>query len=662
MHRFVFVSMCLSGALGFGPVFGQYSVYPDLGQIKAENFHVSSPVVDSNVSVVVLEDIGNSQLEGYESGWRVEHTRYRRLLIRNKKGFNAAKISISFSQEANGGGKLSTLQANTYNLENGKVVQTKVAPEDIFVDAGSDGDMVERFTFPDLREGAIIEYTYSYYSNSIYHLHSWNFQGEYPHLKSAYSVTFPAAFNYVCTKQGPYEIKKSIDSAKKMFAVGSFSVKAMTYTIHWEMDDVPAMVSESYLFDIGSYVAGIRFQLYEYTQLDTRRRIKVDNTWTVVNDRLYKNKAFGGIMTTSNHWERRELRAIVSDSAGELEKARALFAYVRDHFVSDGTNILDGDRTLKEIFRSHQGTVAEINLMLTAMLREEGLSADAVILSTRDNGLINPNYPETRNFNYVVVRLRLGGREYFLDAAVPKMGFGRLPVNCYNGYARVVSAVTDSVVLRPDSLIESSFGMVFLSDNDEHDGLTGSYTKTKGYYASLRVREELEKEGKQTFFEDVRKSFPFAVTITDDHIDSLQAYDEPVTIRYTVNMPMGREDRIYFNPMLGEFMKDNPFSASGRNYPVELPYRANDLFVLQMEIPAGYEVEELPKPVKLVLNGGDGSYEYGIAVTGRSLQLRSRLVINKTFFQTEDYSTLRDFFGAVVKTQGGMIVFRRAQK
>lgn len=121
----------------------------------------------------------------------------------------------------------------------------------------------------------------------------------------------------------------------------------------------------------------------------------------------------------------------------------------------------------------------------------------------------------------------------------------------------------------------------------------------------------------------------------------------------------GVEDHLYFDPMLCEAMKDNPFTAAERKYPVELPYVVNDLFVLQMDIPAGYEVEEVPKPVKLTLNGGDGSYEYGIAIAGRSLQLRSRLVVRRTFFQAEDYGALREFFGAVVKKEGEMIVFKK---
>jgi len=44
-------------------------------------------------------------LEGYERGWRVKYTRYRRVLLQNKNGFDDAKVSISFSPYRNDTGK-----------------------------------------------------------------------------------------------------------------------------------------------------------------------------------------------------------------------------------------------------------------------------------------------------------------------------------------------------------------------------------------------------------------------------------------------------------------------------------------------------------------------------------------------------------------------------
>ena len=52
--------------------------------------------------------------------------------------------------------------------------------------------------------------------------------------------------------------------------------------------------------------------------------------------------------------------------------------------------------------KTRQGNVAEINLLLTAMLRKAGIEADPMILSTRDNGIANTSYPLISEYNYVI--------------------------------------------------------------------------------------------------------------------------------------------------------------------------------------------------------------------------------------------------------------------
>jgi len=654
MRLYISLSLCLGLVIGNLPVSGQDSIYHDYGAITSDDFYPRSRLIDTNVNVVVLEDAGHTELEGYVLGWRVKFTRYRRLLIRNKKGFEAAKVMLSYDTDENGSGKLASLRASTWNLEHGNPIQTKVDTADMFAEDGK-----ERFTFPNVREGSVIEYTYIVFSRSIYSLHPWDFQGEYPHLKSEYTVTFPAAFNYVFSKQGSFVITRTVESSQQLVMIGLTSYHSTVYTFHWVLTDVPAFTEEPYLFCVDCHVSGVRFQLFEYTNLRTMRRIRVDDQWKVLNDQLFKNKAFGGIMTTSKHWERRELRSIVADTADDIVKARAVFAYVRDNFAKKNGEIFSGDRTLREIFKSRAGNEAELNLMLTAMLREEGFSADAVILSTRENGLVNPFYPLTENFNYVAVRLRLNGMQYFLDASQPKLGFGRLPLKCYNGYARVVSEHPDSVMLSTDSVVETNFRSIFLTDNDAGDGVTGDYTGTPGYYHSEDIRDDVEKKGESSYFEGVRKAFPFEVQLTDAHIDSLREWDEPVTVRYSINFSTRGEDRLYINPMMAEGLKSNPFSAANRYFPVEMPFVRNDIYVMQMAVPKGYTVEELPKSEKLLLNGSEGAYEYLIASDGQNIQLRSQLVLKRTQFAPDDYATLRDFFGAVVKKQSEMIVFKR---
>jgi hypothetical protein len=83
---------------------------------------------------------------------------------------------------------------------------------------------------------------------------------------------------------------------------------------------------------------------------------------------------------------------------------------------------------------------------------------------------------------------------------------------------------------------------------------------------------------------------------------------------------------------------------------------------LQMDIPKGYEVEEMPKPIRIRLNENDGSYQYDFLVDSLSIQLRSKLVLNRARFLPEEYQSLRDFFALIVKKQSELIVFRKKRQ
>jgi hypothetical protein len=238
------------------------------------------------------------------------------------------------------------------------------------------------------------------------------------------------------------------------------------------------------------------------------------------------------------------------------------------------------------------------------------------------------------------------------------MGFGHLPLDCYNGYARVVSEKPDSVFLEADSLSEFKFVSLVLTNNDRGDSMTGMYTAQRGYYASLDIRDDIAEEGEKTFFEGERKSYTFPARLEDRRIDSLQQYDLPVTVHYSIGFPIGDDERIYFNPMLAEGLKENMFSATERHFPIEMKYKVDELFVLRMEIPKGYVIEEMPKGARVLL-GEDGSYEYLFQTDDEAVQFRSRLILKRTFFMPDAYQPLRDFFAAVMKKQGEMIVFKK---
>src|SRR5262249_26117839 len=150
----------------------------------------------------------------------------------------------------------------------------------------------------------------------------------------------------------------------------------------------------------------------------------------------------------------------------------------------------------------------------------------------------------------------------------------------------------------------------------------------------------------------IKTSFTPDCAVSNLELDSLNRPDDPLQVGYDVDIhPDSASDLFYFNPMLSEGYKENPFKSAERKYPVEMPFVMDETFALTMDIPEGYVVDELPKQTKVLFNDNEGFFEYLISNSGDMIQFRSRIKFTKANFKPEDYATLRDFFGYIVKKQ-----------
>jgi len=214
------------------------------------------------------------------------------------------------------------------------------------------------------------------------------------------------------------------------------------------------------------------------------------------------------------------------------------------------------------------------------------------------------------------------------------------------------------IPMNTDDLTEQKMTNVFIV-NEENGETNGAITSNLGYYQSVHLREKLAGKKVDDFLKEFAKGYSSDITVQNLVLDSLQDCNEPLTMSYDIKLNFNDEDIIYFNPLLSEAIKQNPFTSAERLYPVEMPYKPNEVFTLNMEIPKGYKVDEIPKSTRVKLNENEGMFEYIIANDGTRIQLRSKIVLEKANFMPEDYETLRNFYGFIVKKHAEQIVFKK---
>jgi hypothetical protein len=336
---------------------------------------------------------------------------------------------------------------------------------------------------------------------------------------------------------------------------------------------------------------------------------------------------------------------------------------VRDHFSCNKRPGYMMTNTLKTVYNARSGSAAELNLLLTAMLNHEKMYAFPVLLSTRSNGFMNPMVTQPAILNYVICKLNCGSTSYFLDASDPELKYGQLPLECYNDYDVVVGDTAQRFLeakLTADSLIEQEKVVVFLS-NGEKGGLDGSVQRFPGIAEAMEIRKKTKgQDGEKKFWDQLRSTLTAEATVGDLEIDSLRLPDEPLTISYSCHLAMDSLSNIfYFTPMLAYRIAVNPFKDALRIYPVEMPYSKDANYILTMDIPSGYVVDELPKSEKVLLNNNGGYFEYVLSQDGDQLHFHTRLRLAKANFQPDEYENLRSFFSAIVEKESEQIVFKK---
>jgi hypothetical protein len=645
------------------------------GKVSVEDFETKNLGVDTAEGAVIIADIGSSAFEGNTDGWfSLVYKVQRRVLILNNKGFDLASVEIPLymSSKNQKEEKLDKLKAYTYNLENGKVIETKLSDDAVFKEKKSKNWVVRKFTMPAVKAGSIIEYSYTIDSDFLFNLQPWTFQGSYPRIWSEYKVEMPSFFEYVSFAQGyrQFDIKDTKTSSQ-MFRIrvpgNSGWEKDETVNItddvnqyRWVMKNVPPLKEEKYTSSLDDYVSRIAFQLSAYNFKGQARKPVMGNWFTAAED-LMNDEAFAAGLKMPNNWLDADMRDMMAGAASPLEKAMRIYKYVQENIKNTGRGGIYLTKSPKEVFKSKTGFSQEINMLLVTMLKHEDIETSPVILSTINNGHTNEMYPLMDKFNYVICQATIDGYNYYLDASQPYLGFGKLPGYVYNGHARAINKNIPPLYFSPDTLSESKISSVMLfRDKSKPGSWVGNYSCTYGGIESSAIRRYVMEKGKSGLNKSVESDYTGDYSVKEISFEGMDEKSDPVKLTCSVSYsPSDNPDIIYFNPMVASGFKENPFKSAERMYPVEMPYLTDEVFILKVEIPEGYVVDEMPKSEKVLLNESDGMFEYIFSKTDNEINFRSRLKLDKATFLPEDYEYLRGFYDYIVKKHAEQIVFKK---
>lgn len=591
------------------------------------------------------------------SGFELVTEIHERIKIYTKEGFEMATKSIGYYKpEVGDNERVGSIKGYTFNLVDNKIERQKLSSKSIFNETLNKFRGVKKITMPKIKEGCIIELKYRIGSPYIQSVSDFHFQYKIPVKKLEYQLEIPEYFIFNKKSIGYYYVKPITES--RTGSVGD--IKYRIDVLKFDEKNIPALKDdEPFVSSIRNYRAGMKFELTQTDFIAVGGNLKTySNSWDNVSKEIYRASSFGGELDKSSYYKD-DLGKILAANTKEVDKLLAIFQFVKKQVKWNGYYGIYSDKGVRKAYKDRVGNVADINLMLTSMLRSAGFNSDPVLVSTRTNGV--PVFPTIDGFNYVISVVKLSSGGYvLLDATEPYSTPNILPRRALNWSGRRVTKEGNSSWVkltssRPAS--EESTLMVTVTDDMMVEGFSRTKYDNLSALTYRKNHNHLTEESIITSIEEKSK-----IEVEEFKVINEDLIGKPI-IR---NLKFNSEDliesisgKLYVEPMLFLTQHTNPFKLEERKFPVDFttPWKIKN--IVTIIIPAGYKVENLPENLAIGLPENLGVFKYQVQEDKGKINTLCILQFNNAIIAPTYYKALKEFYSQLVKKQSEKIVLSK---
>ena len=647
------------------------------GKIDETEFENKLCPIDSSAHAFFLFDYGTTEFRYNTTtdskGFQLYFNRHLRIKIVDNEGFSWGDVRIPLYQNNNSKEELLSIKAYTYNLVDGKIEKSKLERSDVLTEETSENWETSKFAMPNIKEGSIIEVEYTIVSDFLFNLQEWQFQRSIPVLHSEYFVSIPEYFNYNQTQFGYFPVSTETGSKRNKIIfnnrtrtgvyvtkteVSTSEIDFEEKTYHYLAQNVTPFPKEQFLRTGDNYVSKVDFEL-QYTKFPGEPLNYYTSSWEEVDKTLLESDFFGRALNRSNH-----LKDDVAHLTGLGLQDEALLSsalqQIQKKIQWNGNRNKYLKSSLNSAYKDGEGNCADVNLNLVALLRELGFNSSPVVLSTQDNGIIHPSHPSISRFNYVIAMAELNGNTYLLDATDPKSMLNLIPIRCLNDKGRIIGDHSEKWInlmnYKPYALRAT-----YLVKIDSAFNMSGTVSKQLSEYGAFDYKSKLAEANDIDSYLSELEETDTGFDIENLQVKGLEDNSESLSFQYTMtqkNGMSGAGTMIYFSPTLDPFFKDNPFKLEKREFPVEFDYP----YIFQNNysylIPENMEITEIPEPLAVTLPENNGTFQFHIQATGRTLNVSSKMLLNKSIFLPNEYESLKSFFQYVIDKQNELVILK----
>ncbi len=597
---------------------------PSFGKIDKADLEMKDCDFDPGAEAVVLIDVGEIQFAYNEgTGWQSESVYRTRIKVLKASAVDRAQIKIGY-YTLNRRQQVSNISAIAYNIDaGGNVVETKMEKAAVYDKPVNKENAEVSFAIPGVKLGTVFEYKYTLIRKSFGYIPAWSFQQRIPVKYSAYNVIIPEYFQFTLQtiKRQPME------------------QKADKYKGNWYiMRNVPGLKNEPYSFGTDDYIQRVEFQL---SKIDAPNHYEeVRTTWPKIIKELLEDEDFG-LAIKKNINGTGSLNNDVEAAKSTKEKIRLIYKYVQENMQWNEEYGLFTDKGIKDAWDKKNGNIADINFILIRLLRDAGIEAKPLLVSTKDNGTINAIYPFVNQFNAVMAYVKDGEENYVLNAADKYNAFTSFPYDVL--YTNGVVVDKDNGGLVGLNSKNKYTNTIFFTCSAAPDGKIGGEAVINCSDYARNMRMSTYKKGKlKTMLEDNE-----GINIKVDSFKVKNEKDETLPFEQKINFSGSMQEGggYFFLPCtVFTGMGKNLFIDESRVMDIDFNYPKSYTVSGSYILPDEFEVTGLPKNTKMIMPDTSIVLTRMVQNDNNIISFRFTIDFNAAGYSAESYPYVKEFF------------------
>nr|WP_281231732.1 DUF3857 domain-containing protein [Flavobacterium gelatinilyticum] len=629
----------------------------ELGKVTIAELEEKVHPKDSSAPAAILFKTGKTIFTySAERGFEANNVYEFKIKIYKTEGLKWAdqKVSYYVGYDFLSDDVVKFSNAITYNLENGQIVKTKLNSEGNFKNKINKYWNQAAITLPNVKAGSVIEFKYVLKSENLTRLPDFEFQYDVPVNYFRYETEIPEFFIYKTLLVGNLKIESKADvvSGKQLYSSGYKQINSV-----FSAADIPALQKERFVDNIENYRGAVQNEL-ERKRFPGKPVVNYTTSWEEVAKTIYKNDSFGRELKERNYFDE-DLKAVLQNTNSQSEKLNAVFNFVQNRMNWNKERGYYVDKGVKKAYQAQTGNTAEINFILIAMLKAAGITVHPVLVSTVENGI--PVFPNRTVFNYVIAGAQIEGKKILLDAASKFTTPGILPLNLLNWKGRLIKEDGSSEEIEMTTAAPSKEIHTLMVTVNPQQKIEGSVKVRRTDYAALSFREK--NVGNEDSYLEKLENDLNKIEISDYKVENknedlsksvLESFEFKSDNSYDI---IG--NKIYLKPILFYTDRHNPFKQEERQMAIYFGYPLHRSYNVFFDLPKDYEVESLPKAIKISTENKGTSYTMNMAALEKRIQIMVTVEINNPIFAASEYDMLKEFFQKIIESQNEKIVLKR---